>query len=396
MEQLSFFEKIEVLFQNILAHPIFICILLIPILLIIFNKKITKKAVVLIYIAVLLIILFIGNTTIFSLFDNLVDGIFMTLYFPNFITLFVVEVTSAIICLITFLKKNITKVSKIINITGFVIIQTIFALILTVIQANDIDVYQENALYASNDVLTLMQLLMGTFALQIITLLVVKSIEKITEKLDNAGQSEVIEKHTLKLPEGRITHINLKDKVIIKKPQVLKEVVIKEPEIKIDPIKPQQPLNKTFLKDIKIKPLNVKDEISKEKEPKPIIKKETTEILEKTKPYNNLEKTLPDKIEALTLNKNKTDKKEKPKNSKLEKLSVETKSILEDKKQNNNPFDNFKPEYPEIKTSKFINKDLLEQKTKPKEKKELIANLQIVDFEKMIKAIKNLTTVYTM
>ena len=80
MEQLSFLEKLGVLFDNIIAHPVFICILLSPVLLIFLNKKITKKAVVLVYIAILGTILYVGNTTIFALFDNLMDGIFITLY----------------------------------------------------------------------------------------------------------------------------------------------------------------------------------------------------------------------------------------------------------------------------------------------------------------------------
>ncbi|MBR3363054.1 MAG: hypothetical protein IKG40_03920 [Bacilli bacterium] len=357
MEQLSFFEKLEILFQNILAHPFFICILLMPVFLILFNKKITKKAVVLIYISVLAIVLFIGNTTIFSLFDNLVDGVFMTLYFPNFVTLFIVEVASAIICLITFLKRDITKISKVINVTGFAIVQTIFALILTVIEANDIDIYQENALYASNDVLTLMQLLMGTFALQIITLLVVKGIEKVTVKLDGTDK-EVLNKHVVKLPEGRITHVNLKDKVVIGKPQIIKEkeVVIKEPDVKIDPIKPQKPLDKTLLTNIKIKPIDVNEEIEKEKN-KPMIKKETTEVLDSIKP-------------------------------KKEEAIVESK-VLKEEKKDINPFDNFKPEFPGVSEPKVVKKE-------SKEEKELITNLQIVDFEKMVDAIKNLSIIYTM
>lgn len=253
MEQLSFLEKLGVLFDNIIAHPVFICILLSPVLLIFLNKKITKKAIVLVYIAILGTILYVGNTTIFALFDNLMDGIFITLYFPNFITLFLVELLSAIICLITFLKKGITKTSKVINVTSFAIIQTIFILILTIVQTNNIDIYKENALYASNDVLTLMQLLMGTFALQIITLLVIKAIDKVTRMLDGEEVSEVkeVKKH---LPEGRITHATLAGaKVITKRP----EVIIEMPKT--------EPLDMSLIEESRINPLDLNEEIIKEK-----------------------------------------------------------------------------------------------------------------------------------
>lgn len=362
MEQLSFVEKLGILFDNILAHPFFICLLLLPVLVIFFNKKITKKAVVLIYIGVLAVILFIGNTTLFALFDNLVDGIFMALYFPNFITLFLVEVLSAVICLVTFLKKDITKTSKIINITGFAIIQTLFALILTVVQANEIDIYKENALYASNDVLTLMQLLMGAFALQIITFIVVKAIEKVTAKLDGTDKPKEV------LPEGRINHAKVEELKITSKNEVKAKPTIKEPAEVLTDIKPKEvikPLDKTLILDSKIVPVDLNEEIRKEK-----LENSKKEVL-------------------------------KDNNQPLE-------SLKED-----NPFDSFKPVYP-TENTKFINKssvkpDLLKpmEEVKPKEKApknkkqitssdELITNLQIVDFDKMVKAIKNLSTVYTM
>lgn len=80
------------------------------------------------------------------------------------------------------------KVNKIINIVGFAIVQTIFCLILVVVQSNGIDIYKKNALYTNSDVLTLMQLLMGTFVLQIIAVLIFNAIEKVTEMLDNKDE----------------------------------------------------------------------------------------------------------------------------------------------------------------------------------------------------------------
>ena len=129
MERLSFLDKLAVLGSNILAHPIFILLLLSPIVIFVLNKKITRKIVIAIYVLILAIVLFVGNSTIFELLDNLIDGIFMTVYFPNFVTLFVVVVASAIIALITFLKKKMFKANKIINITGFAIVQTMFCLV---------------------------------------------------------------------------------------------------------------------------------------------------------------------------------------------------------------------------------------------------------------------------
>ncbi len=529
MEQLSFFEKLGVLFQNILAHPVFICILLLPVFLIFFNKKITKKAVVLIYIAVLLVVLFVGNTTVFVLFDNLMDNLFLTLYFPNFVTLFLVEVLSAIICLITFIKKDITKTSKIINIISFAIIQTLFILILTIIQTNEIDIYKENALYVNNDVLTLMQLLMGTFALQILTLSVIKAIDKVTERLDAKEKGEVFNQK-IRLPEGRITHAKLSEKVIIREPKVIEKIVEKpvekiiekpvekikivekpvekiiekpvekikivekpvekiiekpvekikivekpvekikivekpvekiiekpvekikiiekEPEVKLEPLNPIKPLDKTLIKREKINPLNINEEIIKD-----LNKLKEEQLIEEAKKLQENQKEIYQQNKESTLQlsnisnvlkqyikkakekiKSKSNLKEKdleikPLEPKVDNIINESEEILReisngklDKDEKTFKFVNqidIKPQKSDTSKSKTKEKETKEkiETKKPKikeevltpvktlkpvvrnkmpEEKELITNLQIIDFDKTVKAIKNLKIVYTL
>lgn len=184
MEELSLLDKFKVLWDNILQHPLFIVLLLVPAIIFLLQKKHGIKAFVLVYLLVILFVLYIGGEVIFELFDNLMDGLFMTLYFPNFITLFVVVVLCSIIALFSFFSKKMFKVNKIINITGFAIIQMLFVLTLTVIRSNNINIYADNALYSNSDVLTLMQLLIGTFALQVIAILIINGINKVTDILD--------------------------------------------------------------------------------------------------------------------------------------------------------------------------------------------------------------------
>ena len=131
MKQLSLIDKIQVFFNNVLEHPLFIVILLVPVIIWLLQKKHGKKAFVIVYLLVILFVLYIGGDVIFKLFDNLMDGLFMTLYFPNFITLFVVVVACSIIALISFLSKKMYKINKIINIFSFALVQLLFVLILT-------------------------------------------------------------------------------------------------------------------------------------------------------------------------------------------------------------------------------------------------------------------------
>jgi hypothetical protein len=239
LEQLSLIDKFKVLFDNIFQHPLFIILLLVPMVIFLLQKKHGKKVFLIVYVLVMLFILYIGGNIIFNLFDNLVDGLFMTLYFPNFITLFIVVVLCSVFALVSFFSKKMYKVNKIINITSFAIIQTIFCLILTLINVKNVNVYADNALYANSDLLTLMQLLIGTFALQVIAILIINGINKVTAILDKrAGISpevmddlEDVEKtkkkannlskiKNIKIDNDKVGFINVADKVNTSKPKL--------------------------------------------------------------------------------------------------------------------------------------------------------------------------------
>ena len=184
MEELSFLDKIKVLFDNILAHPLFTLLFLVPIILFFLQKKHGKKVYVIVYFLTILTVLFAFGDVIFDLFDNFMDGLFMVLYFPNFITLFIVVMLSSLIALVSLFSTNMYVVNKIVNYLSFGIIQVLFTLILLTVRVNEINIYKDNALYINSDVLTLMQFLIGTFAFQIITILIINLINKVTDMLD--------------------------------------------------------------------------------------------------------------------------------------------------------------------------------------------------------------------
>lgn len=292
MQQLTFFEKLAILWENILAHPIFILLLLSPAFIFALNKKIHKKYIIAIYIVIILIVLFVGKGAIFALLDNVIDGLFMSLYFPNFITLFIVVVASAIIALVTFIKKNMLKVNRIINITGFAIVQTIFCLVLSVIQVNKIDIYKENALYTNDDVLTLMQLLMGAFAIQILAVLIFTAIEKITEMLD--AKDEKVKQYRNIEKAKKLTAAKPEELLFITKEEKTEEIISEtiEDQNPLEPLEPEDPLDKTLIGKEKITPINLIDAINEEQrnhvnkkiEETPDIFKKAPQLIEKAKP----------------------------------------------------------------------------------------------------------------
>ena len=228
MKELTFTEKLLVLYENLLDHPFFIILFFVPIILFFLQKKHGKKIFIIAYILVVSALLITFGDILFKLFDNLMDGLFMVLYFPNFITLFGVVVACSLITLVTIFQ-NARKTSKVINYVSFVIIQILFSLILISVRVNKINIYKENSLYKNEEILTLMQLLIGTFAIQILSLIIIKIIDKATQSLNNkASHSKEVNKQIEKLTEtkikpatidnNKIGFINVADKSVTSKP----------------------------------------------------------------------------------------------------------------------------------------------------------------------------------
>lgn len=280
MEELSFLEKLQILGNNVIAHPFFLIILIVPMIIMFLERDTTKKEkdikkiILLIYIIVIAVVLFIGGSTLFELFDNVVDGIFMTLYFPNFITLFVVIIISAIICLITVFRKKMPKAIRITNFVGFAVVQTLFCLVLVAIQSNDVNIYKENALYSNSDVLTLMQLLMGAFLLQIVTVCVITLINRITEMIEEKDNILSEDKKPVTNNEQLISneikeHTEGRPVVLQAKLVSLKDVSLKEKTKKdaLDEEKKKKDLPEAQENIFETKPEKVKkDNLPKEKD----------------------------------------------------------------------------------------------------------------------------------
>lgn len=280
MEEISLFDKFGILFNNILENPLFIVFFFIPIILFFLKKRHGKKVYIIVYFISILVILLLFGDVLFKLFDNLMDGIFMTLYFPNFITLFIVVLLCAIMGLVSLLSTHMHKINKIINYIGFLVIYSLFALVLVTIRTNEINIYKDNALYSNSDVLALMQILIGAFAVQVVSLLVIYLINKATSILDRKESMNSIDEQIESLKKGKIKavnidnekigYINVADKKVSSKPlfKPFKFNIDKLESIKLDVITPPKILtpisidNKdvTYLNEVaKPKKINVFD-----------------------------------------------------------------------------------------------------------------------------------------
>ena len=362
MEELSLGEKFKILFDNIFEHPLFIVILLVPAVMFLLQKKHGKKGFVFVYILVIICVLFVGGEVIFELFDNLMDGLFMTLYFPNFITLFGATIFCSIIALYSFFSRKMYRVNKIINITAFAIIQMLFLLILSLVKAKNINIYADNALYSNSDVLTLMQLLIGTFALEIIAILIINGINKVTDILD---------KRSTPLAEDISEQITVLEKT--KKPSLIKNIEIDNNKIGYINVALKDSTSKPKLKPFKfdvnkLESIRFSNDIEKVIEPR-VIKRADVKVLPKKLKRGKLISKVKDmkKLDS----KNKGDNKVKDGNKFINNNVLAGKPDL------------LKPEQSNIEIIKEVSKPKLVHN----EPLDLVDNLNIVDIQSTLDVV---------
>lgn len=282
MLQLTLIEKLQVLFDNVLAYPFFLILLSVPLIVWLMKRKGIGKKTVIIYLAIALILAIINYKNILKLLDNFVEYIITILNFPTMGLVLLVVITSFIIVILSALKKY-KKSSKIINVVSFVIIQIMFGIVLTRINTYNIDFTKTQTLYANLDVVTLMQLIMGVFTFQLFILFIIKCIDKVTDYLER--KDEIVKTEALNYNPN--------------------ETLIPEEIITLEPVKN---IDKTLEKITPLEELvkdNEQSEVKKENDLKPsLLNKYKTDVYEKNIPnveevpaLENTEETLIDNKE---------------------------------------------------------------------------------------------------
>lgn len=190
MENFTFFEKIKILFNTIVSTPFFslsallgLILALLMIIDIVKHKRIRKRY----YIAAWFFIFFFIVIRYFKiipiLFDNLVNQIFMALYFPSigiYMLLLLIINASFIFCL----TKNINKSYKVLTGIVSIILDLFFILVVNIILDNKVDVTAEISLYTNSKLLVLLELSTAIFVSWLLLLFFLSAYLKL-KKLDN-------------------------------------------------------------------------------------------------------------------------------------------------------------------------------------------------------------------
>ena len=158
-------EKLNVLLAIIKSSPFFLTCFIVGLFIISFvaldfktTKKVRGKLMLLCLVATIGFIIYKYYNYLLSISDNLVEEIFMALYFPN-LAVYSIIILITNICLFSSLINKKTKNSyKVANIFSCVLINFLFILILETIIKNKIDVYETLTVYSNKELLILLEL----------------------------------------------------------------------------------------------------------------------------------------------------------------------------------------------------------------------------------------------
>ena len=190
MANFSFADKIKILVNTILSTPFFslsallgLILAILMILDIIKHKKIRRRYYIASWFFVFLFIIVKYIKVIPALVDNLINQVFMVLYFPSigvYMFLLILINIGFIYCLI----KNIHKSYKILSGIISIIMDLLFILIINIIIENKIDITSEITLYTNSNLLVLLELSTALFVSWILLIIFISAYLKL-KILDN-------------------------------------------------------------------------------------------------------------------------------------------------------------------------------------------------------------------
>lgn len=199
METISIWTMLETVANLVLSSPFFLATLIIGLILlfamifsIIKNKTISKKLSIIVWIFLLLFIIIKYNNYLYSLIDNLMNNIFVQIFFPNLATYIIMLLTTIIIMVYTVVRKASPKYLKIINVLFPFAIIFLFILTLDKIVTNNINIYEQLTIFSNKEVLILIELSMLIFIVWSLLLICIKIVRQLIRKSSNKVINEFL------------------------------------------------------------------------------------------------------------------------------------------------------------------------------------------------------------
>lgn len=186
MDDISLIEKIKTLMDIIVSSPLFLFCFMTGISVLIYylislkkERKVNKWIFIAVWLILTVIIIVSYHTVIFKIVDNLLDALFMALYFPNTTVYFIILFVSNLYFIISLFRRNLSKKFKIINFINALIVDLLLILIMDTVKTGSIDIYDQVSMYSNFNLMIIMQLNSATFLSWILISLLVSAHTKL-------------------------------------------------------------------------------------------------------------------------------------------------------------------------------------------------------------------------
>ncbi len=231
MTEISLLDKLKVVFSmstNVFNIAILVFLAFISFLFITTNKnnaKESKKAYLMLYVILFIVILAKYYNGVSTMFDYFMNNLFTVIYFPNIAVFIGALIVSNIIMLISIFNTTTKKFIKVLNVIMSSIMDYLFILTLTIINSKNINVFDMSSMYSNTKVHSIIELSSNIFILWISFLIIYKIIITILER---NKQNEIT--------KLSVEHVGKKNKIVFSLPEYVKEtnapVIIKRDERK--------------------------------------------------------------------------------------------------------------------------------------------------------------------
>lgn len=223
MNEISILEKIKVIFEITKSnafYPIIILFLVfISFLFITTNKnnaKESKKTYSLLYLIAITIILVKYASSLSTMFDYMMNQLFVVFYFPNIAVYLGAIITTNIVMWISMFSTKTKTSIKVINSIVFSVLHYLFILVLSIITKENINVFAQKELYQNANIHALIEFSSNIFLLWISFLIIYKIIktylenkketkilkEAVTVEHRGKNSSKEAEKNSFRLPNN--------------------------------------------------------------------------------------------------------------------------------------------------------------------------------------------------
>ena len=210
MSKLSLGDKIGVLFEvskSSYLYLVIVVLLLVLGFIILSTNKRNKKRNKIIYISssifIFAFIIISYHSSLGNIFDYMMNNFFIAVYFPNLAIYLAAIIATNIIVWISIFNFKTSEIIKRLNVTVYIIMNYLLALILNVVNASQLDVFEQSSVYGNKKATALIELSSYVFTLWIIFLIIYKIIlVYIRKDYKPKVKKVVVKKKVKKLPEN--------------------------------------------------------------------------------------------------------------------------------------------------------------------------------------------------